>query len=1302
MIIRPIDMRKLARFALAAALFATSLSSTAFASITGTIIDSDAKPVAGATVRAYAAEDSGALRARLMAGKADREPVATVQSSDTGSFSIDAKAAPAVDIVIEASGHPRITFSTIDGDDLGAIQLGPPPTAKFRVTSGGKPVANAIVISGIEVSRTNAAGEVPGFGFGSAFVVHPDYAVGSRRDMGNGASSIYEIKLSRGVIVRGRVINTAGPVAHAIVSINGWPLAESADDGTFEVGHAPENWQSISAMRGNEIASVVHPKAGAVEIRLSAGAAFTGTLRDTKSGAVVAGARMSLSSGEDRSPSTVISDAKGKFTFAPLLPRTYQIEGMHPGYSIEPAAVMVPHVSTRSFSALPFARARGRVIDEEKKPVAAALVNSPSTNGTRRQSALTNAAGEFALRVMAPQSSIAMPIYAMKRNYAGGMSEPRKWQPGETRDNIVITLEHGFVIQVRVIDQQRQPVARAYVNVTRTGENGQQGFFFPAECSDSSRPDCRRSGADGFVSFRTAAGPHAVSVTGDDVAPKRLPHQTLTAKSEPVVIQVDRGVEISGHVLHADGTPVSDAIVEMPAANMPSRSATSDSDGAFKLTGIPSGAASVTAFSADRRLSSQAVGVTAPAKDVTITMPLGARIEGRVVDRSTKQPVTDFTISLPSPSRGGRGGPGSQPQQFHADDGTYAIDNVTPGVVQIGVTATGYVAGSRSDIAAEDGKTVSGVDVQLDRGASITGKVTSSGAPVAGVQVQVTASRMPPSANTTTDADGSYNIDGIAEGDRTLQFQKTGFIIVRKPVEVTAGKELRLDVELDHGRELRGRVVDRTGRGIAGGLVALDGNGGNRMPGNFTPTDADGTFVMQGVADGVYKVTARKDGYISADVNDVAVPQQQALTFTLDNGATITGHVTGLTPDELTQVMVSASGGSSRNQTAADASGNFTLHGLPDGRVRVDAMLSGAGRRRMAVPKYIVVENGAAAPVELSFDEGMTISGHVTRAGVAVSMGNIMFTPASAAPPSGPGRGGAQRGGDRQFVSAMIAPDGSYVATGFAPGEYDVRVNGPALSYQTKYVAGGNATFDIDIRGTMMRGHVVDAATGSPVVNAQVIAATRPPGSSGSASTDSEGHFAIDALIDGTYDLRVIREPYSMATQQVVLSAGSPSDVEVRLEKAPAVTFHVVDSVTGAPIDATVFVSTAAHMNPIQTTRVEPGEYKAWLQQGSYTATVFTRFYINNSTPFTVPGTDVRLSLVHGGQLVIQAKSAQQVRLDPAGLRVIGPIQEGMNGPYPTMAPGSYVLSVLSKTGSVASTVPVVIVAGETTTIQLP
>jgi hypothetical protein len=273
-----------------AILIALFVSANVHAAITGTVVTADLKPIAGATVRAFAAEDSAVMRARLVAGKVEREPLASAQSAEDGTFSLDVKGTAAVDLRIEAAGRNHSNIATVDSDDVGPVILGAPPTRMLRVTSGGKPVANAIVVSGLDVARTNAAGEVSVPLGASIFVVHPDFAV-ARKDSGNEL----EIGLTRGIALRGRVVKGSDPVPHAIVSINGWPLAESADDGTFTIAHAPQNWQSVSASRGNDVGVTARSKAAAVEVRIAPGSAFTGTLRDAKRNAPVAGARMTLS-----------------------------------------------------------------------------------------------------------------------------------------------------------------------------------------------------------------------------------------------------------------------------------------------------------------------------------------------------------------------------------------------------------------------------------------------------------------------------------------------------------------------------------------------------------------------------------------------------------------------------------------------------------------------------------------------------------------------------------------------------------------------------------------------------------------------------------------------------------------------------------------------------------------------------------------------------------------------------------------------------------------------------------------------
>ncbi|MEA2338676.1 MAG: hypothetical protein QOE82_2683 [Thermoanaerobaculia bacterium] len=1274
-----------------ASLFALILVAVqAHAAITGTIVDPDARPIAGATIRAFAAESSSAMRARLVAGKIEREPIATAQSAENGTFSIDPKGTTAVDVVVEASGRNRTTIPTVDGDDLGAIVLNAPVTRAMHVTSGGKGVANAIVVSGAEVWKTNASGEVPAPSGGAGFVFHPDYAV-ARRDAANTA----EVKLTRGIAVRGRVVNGAGPVPHAIVSINGWPLAESGDDGTFAIAHAPDGWQSIGAVRGNEAGTAARSKAATIEIRLSAAGTFTGTLRDAKRNSAVAGARMTLTAADELSM-TVVTDAKGTFTFAPLLPLTYQIAGQHPGFSIDQASVTLPATRTRAFVAQPFAQARGHVIDEDRKPVALATVASPATAGVRGRTALTNAAGEFAVRVV--PAAFPVSLAATKRDFVSGTSPQRAWQPGETRDDVVITLAHGFVARVRVIDKQRVPVPNAQVNLMRaTTPGGQRSAA--VGCADPSKPDCRRTGADGIVSMRTTEGPHDVMVFGDDVAPIRASNQLLTARSPEIVVSVDRGVEISGRVVLADGSPVPDATIDVPTAIM-QRRATSAADGSFTIAGIASGTTVLTAHSSDGYLSSQPLTVTAPAKNVTLTMPRGARIEGRVTDRATQQPITDFTIQVPTrPNRSfvdPRRSDGGRP--IHADDGHYVLESVPPGTVDLVVRAAGYVLGTRGDVSLEDGKTVTGIDIQLDRGAAVSGRVTSGGAPVSGVQVRQATQRMQstPTGDAITDADGMYVLDGLAEGDRAIEFQKMGYVPQNKSVAITAGKDVHLDVELDHGRELRGRVVDRSGQGVPGVNLATS-NSGQQRPGISATTDGDGAFVIQGLSDGKYHVTARKDGFVSAEANDVEIPQGRPLTLTLDPGATITGHVSGVPPEQLTQVIVTASGGTTRNQTYADPSGNFSMPGLPDGRVRVDAFLTMPGNRRTAPAKNIVIENGVAPAVELNFEEGITVSGRVTKSGTPMTGGTIVFMPFQLRP------SGTSPSTDRQPVNANITPEGTYIASGLAAGDYNVRVMGPGTSYQTKYTVVSNSTFDVDIHGAVLRGRVVDASSGAPLSNARVILMSRVP-ANGSATTDSDGRFVIDALADGTYDMQVSREQYAAVRQQVSVASGGVPDAEVRMEPAAAVTIHITDAATGAPLDGSVVITDSTRAFRGEATRVDVATFKAWLKPGTYSAGAFARGYLTRTQSFTAPG-DVTLALERGGSLLIRARSAQSVRLDkPSGgiQRTLGMVRPGPNGPYEALPPGSYLLVTVGLDGKVVSSVPVTIIAGDTVGVDLP
>src|SRR5258707_15251825 len=100
----------------------------------------------------------------------------------------------------------------VDGDDLGALTLATPTKRKVRVTRAGKAVPNAIVVSGREVLKTDASGEVSVLGGAAGFVFHPHYAPRLQRPKPSPAPpGPSESPPPPRVALRGRAAAAAGP-----------------------------------------------------------------------------------------------------------------------------------------------------------------------------------------------------------------------------------------------------------------------------------------------------------------------------------------------------------------------------------------------------------------------------------------------------------------------------------------------------------------------------------------------------------------------------------------------------------------------------------------------------------------------------------------------------------------------------------------------------------------------------------------------------------------------------------------------------------------------------------------------------------------------------------------------------------------------------------------------------------------------------------------------------------------------------------------------------------------------------------
>jgi large repetitive protein len=1269
------------------ALLLLLLPAAAHAAITGTVVDENGKPVAGATIRVFPTEPSREVRKRMLSGKPEREPISTTTTKDDGAFSADTKGTFAVDVIVDAAGGRRRTMALTDKLDLGPVLLRDASPRTVRVTSGGKPVANALVFfMPNNFTRTDASGtftQPDSFGGGGATFIHPDHAIEQIP-----IPATAEVKLQRGIALSGRVVGADGkPVKGATVTINGYPLAQSGEDGSFTIAHAPSNWSSVWAFAGADAGLTARAAAGPIEIRLRRGAVVSGTTRDTVTGQPVPGVIVTLSSTAYREQQSVPADAKGRFTFDPMPAASYNLSGQHWSYSAEGTTVEVSASTSRSVALRPHALVYGRVVDEARKPVAGAIVTAM---GAADRRTIADAAGNFLLRVPGEQRQPAR-AFAVKRGYAAGVSKGMNLKAGEVVRDAVITLPLGFPLQVRVVDRAQRPVAGVRIGLSAREEI----MSSPAACDDPARDICTLSDAKGNVGFRVTEGDYFLFARGEQTKIVNVTRQlTLNPKSSPYVLEVESGAAISGRVVMADGSPAPYAEIDVQGGGPGTQfDTTADAAGLFTIDSMPQTRTTLIAATADRRLTSTPVEVTPPAQNVTLTLPRGSRIEGRVTERGTGRPVTDFTVG--PMRRSGSFGPPVPPQQFHAEDGTFVLENVPAGNTGITVTASGYVAASRTDLLVEEATPLTGVEVQLDRGARVTGRVTAGGKPLSGVGVtlalQMGSTGTPPRA--VTDAEGEYVLEGLSAGERTLDFRKNGYVTKKKTVEVTAAKETRLDMELDRGREIRGRVIDSNGAPVQGANVAarVSSFGGEEAR---AVSDTDGTFVIEGLSESRYNVTARKRGYVNATERDVDLPVTTPITLTLKTGGTITGRVTGLPERELANVNVNAYGGGPDGSGAfaqTDATGAFTIRGVPDGTVNVSASTNGGERR--ARPKAVTVSNGSAPPVEIDFAEGFSIRGKVTVNGSLLPAGSLNFFPAS-----GGGPGGS--------AYARII-NGLYEASGLTSGEYRVMVSGTEVRFEDKLQITGSGTYDIEMRGANVRGRVVDSSSGAPVPNAAISLRGKMPAAGRNVRTDSDGRFLIAAVPDDTYKLTAIAETYGQAVLDVTVAGGSaPPEVDVRLEGGKEVVVKIVDATTGKLLsNGFAAISDAKGVALGNNTQRDEEGIRFHLHPGQYTLTASAPGYVTQQkVPFTVPGAEIRVPMQRGGSIAFQTTEPRRVRLMAPGTTKpawSGTAQTNMPGYSQSLAPGSYVLEVLGKDNSVEKSIPVTIIAGQTVTVPL-
>jgi hypothetical protein len=1293
--------------------------------IRGRILAGDA-PAGGVTVAAVPYEAPEVEARRLARGGETPKPLATAVSQPDGTFTLAVAAAgPAAFRVLAQGGGLAPawlggTYDASESDDLGEHAL-----AKAQALAGRVTNATGTAVAGAEVAlvpggagrggdpevtpapRTTTTAADGSFRFDEAAPDGNRLTVEAKGYAALGlagvrAGTMRPIVLGPGVSVTGAVLRAdrKTPVGGALVRFESEAVAthwtEAAADGSFRLVDLPPRPGMVVADGGEagigEASTAGTPTAPRLAVIVSPPPTLSGRVVDAKTRAAVARVRIAVDDGT-RTRLTR-SGPDGAYEVRGLVPqRRYRLRADEPRYTpfVRDGILLATAEKKRlDVPLLLAASLAGRVVDEDGKPVAGALgrlvTGGPNAFAARlrelrggqgqRLIFRTAADGTFKASRLVPGEDQRLTVMHpdFEPHSTGGLS----LAPGATKTGLTIVLRRGLSLAGVVRDEAGHAVAGAQVELGPARAfgggfaggfgggfgggpgggpgggagpgPGARGGFLAGRGAARGRATTAADGA--FEVKGLSEGEYTLSVAKEGYASERVEPVRVAAEAHaPVDVTLTRGASIRGTITRADGTPAEGYWVRAVSAETrgrppfgPGDLRTTGADGVFSVDGLRAGDSYDLVVLGRDGLGTRREDVEAPADGLEIVLPGPGRITGRVIDAATLAPVADFQVDFAPDRSAGRGGFGP------GGGGGRALARVARAVTGAGGTR------DRQAVHSEDGSFV------LDD--------------------------VPP---------GTWEVVAQAEGYQTAH---VGGIAIEE-----GGKREGVEVRLSRGNSIQGRVVDAStgtpvidasitlippsGGGPGGGpgaaaLALLSGDADNR-------SDADGRFVIAGLAAGAYTVMARHPDYADGS----ALVEVKEGPATVDLRLTAGGRIGGVvlsetnTPLGGATVSLGAGGGGGFGRggfgggqsTLTDDGGRFQFTHLAAGRYTVAASLRG----HQAPPVDLILQAGEVREnLSLSLASGTRIRGTVS--GLPSTLqANVVV---SANGPAG------------YAASARVGADATFELTGAPAGPINLRATagepgGSMRSATTQTVVPEGQdqvqveiVFDVGfaLSGTVTR-------NGQPVDVAMVTAALQGGGGrTASGRTNASGGYRLEGLVQGTYDVTVMPPGGGRPQRQSVTVADDTTlDVTIPTARLSGV---VVEAGSRQPLaDASVQIAAKDGSAPVGRGATSDSNGRFSLDDLDFVAYLLTvrkpgfEFQTREVTP-SDGGDDLVFELVHGDAIAIEVRDlafgvplhAVQVRaVDAQGAVAFAGMltldSEG-RGEIPSLKAGGYAVGV--------------------------
>jgi hypothetical protein len=527
---------------------------------------------------------------------------------------------------------------------------------------------------------------------------------------------------------------------------------------------------------------------------------------------------------------------------------------------------------------------RVAVEDKDGEPVLESLAMAGNVMGVApvallREPASRDESGEFVFEGLRPGDAYVAARHADRDEYEVLQI------PDTSVGRVTITLTSPAELTVTVVDTEGEPLTgvRFYGRLTEEDEIPE---FLLALRPLANRVEEIEDGV--YLISELQPGDWDMVAELPGYALNRF-DQNLTKGDREESVTLEEGLDLDVRVVRAaDGEPVDYARVDaMPPGGgfpRPLAIARTDATGHARLTDIGTG--SITVLVTHPALAVTQVQVELPVDDdeeILVELEAGGRIMGEVTDGGLAPAEPLLVVLEPR----GAIGDGELPRATVTQlDGSFMFDQVDPGKVHLEVRSRTAIGSAPSLVdaffdspLAKDSVEVpieGEVFVTLDMGDAfrdmdtgfVSGQLVVNGRPADGWKIRTFGKVR---RSTATDSGGQFDLGRIAAGETTLMVSAPG-----SSMDFTATEtySFELGVEERHYADLRfstgaiaGRVVsDLDGRPIKGAIVytedaRVDASWGRQTA---TPTMVDGSFLIDPVVAGEYRVVAKVEGYANA------------------------------------------------------------------------------------------------------------------------------------------------------------------------------------------------------------------------------------------------------------------------------------------------------------------------------------------------------------------------------------------------------------------------------------------------------